>query len=58
MISEIYDEMDIHNDNSFSKEELFKHLRDTQITPVKNKDSMDNRLIEVDDNSDSDIEDE
>ena len=29
MISEIYDEMDIQNDNSFSKEELFKHLRDT-----------------------------
>ena len=33
MIYEIYEEINYNADNSFSKEELFKHLRDTQITP-------------------------
>ena len=35
MISEIYEEIDMRVDNSFSKEELFRHLRDTQMTPQK-----------------------
>ena len=35
MISEIYEEIDMRVDNSFSKEELFRHLRSTQMTPLK-----------------------
>ena len=41
MINEIYGEIDDRADNSFSKEELFMHLRDTQMTP--------SRLIDVED---------
>ena len=55
MISEIYEEIDNNVDSSFSKEELFRHLRDTQITPVRNRNNIDRVFIDEDYDS---IEDE
>ena len=32
MLDEIYSEIDNKGDNSFSKQELFRHLKDTKIS--------------------------